>query len=191
MQPRLLSSPRCLPLLLRSGRLRVRGIATAATTPENHDIVIVGGGPAGLSLASALVANPAITSSYVRKITLLDGADFEHIRSFPNPSRLGVGEYSNRVSSITADSKAFLEGFGGWDHVRRERAWPMKDMVVSDGVTDALIEFNSGNEPMATLVENLNLQRGLLSFLSGRENSGNVELEILDKTKVEDIVRDG
>lgn len=100
-----------------------------AHTPEQHDIVILGGGVVGLALASALSARcilflafvhtrltikhcgsfpgsrPALSNAY--KITLLDIADLNKTRAWQPKSE---GQYENRCSSITNQSKALLEG---------------------------------------------------------------------------------
>ena len=85
------------------------------------DVVIVGGGPAGLALANALGElvhslttqdiNVVIigSSSFVRQnlsITLIEGSDLNRIKTWtPSP-----GTFSNRVSSLTNASLSFLKG---------------------------------------------------------------------------------
>lgn len=107
---------------LRYGALlQGRRLSTALTTDvEDRDIVIVGGGPAGLALASALGVssaaiiigarlNPPGSSSSVRQnasVTLVEGGDLTKIKNWiPAP-----GTYSNRVVSLTNASQAFLKG---------------------------------------------------------------------------------
>ena len=86
----------------------------------DSDVVIVGGGPAGLALANALGKPCAFidhkdinavigSSSSVRQslsITLVEGSDLNKIKTWtPSP-----GIYSNRVSSLTSASQSFLKG---------------------------------------------------------------------------------
>ena len=86
----------------------------------DNDVVIVGGGPAGLALANALGelvhlltmqdTNVVIgSSSFVRQnlsITLVEGSDLNKIKTWtPSP-----GTFSNRVSSLTNASLSFLKG---------------------------------------------------------------------------------
>merc|ERR1712000_773055 len=91
---------------------------------EEHDIVIVGGGIAGLALASSLVANPIISKNH--KVTLLEASDLDSSRHWS----LGQDEYSNRVSSITNQSRAFLEEIGVWQHVDQSRVRGIQEMRV-------------------------------------------------------------
>lgn len=84
-------------------------------------MVIVGGGPVGLALASALGesvlvlwgfmyllecigSNPLVRDSV--KVALIDAGDLSKIRDWSLP----VDTFSNRVSSITNTSRTFLEG---------------------------------------------------------------------------------
>jgi len=83
------------------------------------------------------------------KIALIEAGDLKNIRSWTQPQ----GTYSNRVSSITNASKAFLHGeyifaifeilaldskgnfycvgIGAWDHVEESRTRPVEDMQVT------------------------------------------------------------
>lgn len=103
--------------------LQRRSLSTSpAADVEDRDIVIVGGGPAGLALASALGMsaeaflisarlNYAGSSSSVRhnaSITLVEGGDLTKIKNWIPAS----GTYSNRVVSLTNASQAFLKGNG-------------------------------------------------------------------------------
>ena len=89
---------------------------------EESDVVIVGGGPAGLALASALGANSLtmiiIEAAYwlnegasqtIREslqITLVEAGDLSKVRDWePHPA-----SFSNRVSSLTNASRHFLQG---------------------------------------------------------------------------------
>ncbi|KAG2089225.1 uncharacterized protein F5147DRAFT_726145 [Suillus discolor] len=107
---------------------------------RDNDIVIVGGGPAGLALAAALDWGMP-----------------------PNA-------YSNRVSSITHTSQRFLNRIGIWDYVEHARTNPIDQMQVWDGVSGARITFDASVIPelseMARMTENLNLQCALLRKLS-------------------------
>ncbi|KDQ51050.1 hypothetical protein JAAARDRAFT_140997 [Jaapia argillacea MUCL 33604] len=191
----LLSRQRALPNVAQ----RVRKLSTGAASgphPEERDVVIVGGGPAGLALAGALASYKHVRDSL--SITLVEAGDLSSVENWS----LNSGSFSNRVSSITNASQAFLKAVGAWDHVENDRTSPIEEMQVWDGVSDARITFtaselgltaannDSGVSPqMARLTENLNLQRGLLRHLSASPG-----IQISDKVKVKAIeseVREG
>ncbi|KAI9834754.1 MAG: hypothetical protein M1819_002840 [Sarea resinae] len=164
-----------------------RGYATAATkTPEIFDVVCVGGGPAGLSLLTALRSSKSLSNL---KIALVEGQDLNRIKQWNLP----LDQYSNRVSSLTPSSAAFLKEIGAWQHLKQPRIQPYNGMQVWDGVTDARISFDwpsaggisrrtSSGGIVAYMVENLNITSAILSRL---EELGG--LTIFDNSRVQNI----
>lgn len=160
---------------------------TAASPPQLYDVVIIGGGPAGLTLATALKQSP-ITSSL--NVALVEGGSLSKIRDWSLPE----DKFENRVSSITPKSQKFLSKIGAWDYIRADRVKDYDQMMVWDGVSNARIEFDpfllGENSEIAFMVENFNIQQSLLSRLDELDEqiSG---ISIFESTRVEDIIRKG
>ncbi|OJT12428.1 Ubiquinone biosynthesis monooxygenase COQ6, mitochondrial [Trametes pubescens] len=78
---------------------------TASTAvPQESDVVIVGGGPAGLALAGALSSTSSVRTAL--RVVLVEASDLDKVSNWAPPP----GTYSNRVSSITNASQSFLQG---------------------------------------------------------------------------------
>ncbi|GAV99750.1 ubiquinone biosynthesis hydrox [Lentinula edodes] len=158
-----------------------------STIHEDYDVVIVGGGPAGLALANALGSKEELQNNL--KIALVEAGDLSKVRDWSPPS----DTFSNRVVSLTNASQAFLKDIGSWDHVEQQRTAPVEEMQVWDGISDARITFSTSelglstadHSGMARLTETLNLQRALLRHLKSIHT-----VQIIDKNKVQSITVD-
>ena len=184
--------------------------ACRSAPPEIYDVVCIGGGPAGLSLVSALRGHPSTRSL---KVAIIDAQYLTTSRGAND-----ADSYSNRCSSLTPSSRRFLRDIGAWDHVDGRRAQAYHGMEVWDGVSGSRISFDpvnskdgfggglldavaslvpgsrftdsrkryemgaDGDGVIATMCENQNLTSALSQRM---KEIGSVE--VLDKTKLESI----
>lgn len=155
----------------------LRRFATEASKAASRtsDVVIVGAGPAGLTLATALKANPVTCHL---DVNVIEGASLAPVKLFQASPPV---EYTNRISSITPVSVKYLETIGAWQHIVEDRIKPFDNIIAYDGVTNAKIDFD-GFE-LGTMCENVNLQASLLTRL---QELGLAD-KIHDSTKVTDI----
>ncbi|KAI1317685.1 putative ubiquinone biosynthesis monooxygenase [Mortierella claussenii] len=192
----------------------IRFHSTDSATPEEYDVVIVGGGIAGSALACALASGRA---SGTQKIALIEAFDLgNHMNWSPRPD-----QYSNRVSSLTPKSVAFLKRIGVWSEMDQSRVAACEGMQVWDGVSGARITFDAANvdntqssflhqifsgpnrpqvadnaelletddrevSPLAWMAENLHVQYGLQKQILKHQERG-MKLDIFEKTKVQGI----
>ncbi|CCH58358.1 hypothetical protein TBLA_0A05650 [Henningerozyma blattae CBS 6284] len=155
----------------------VRHMATSASkSPKLTDVFIVGGGPAGLGLATGIK-----TSSKLKHLNtvLVDGGDIKGKVApfYDNPPDF----YTNRVVSVTHPTREFIEDKLGAT-LRKDRIMSYDGICVTDGVSKGLIDMERPG--MAWMVEILNVQSSLLNRINQLKPSG---FNLLDKTKVVDI----
>lgn len=185
----------------------VQEASNPPTGPEIYDVVCVGGGPAGLSLLSALRklqhgalgienrdTDEAVGSSPRTanlKVALVEGQKLSQ-------SQQGTAKYSNRCSSLTPGSVKFLRDIGGWQHIDSARVQPYHSMQVWDGVSGSSVTFDPSATPssilfpprakaqhadvVANMTENQNLTSALLSRLSSLG-----DIDVFENTRVESI----
>ncbi|CAK7242998.1 MAG: Putative ubiquinone biosynthesis monooxygenase [Sporothrix thermara] len=183
----------CRSCTRRFAQQRRRNFASSSSSSSSpstssssvYDVVCVGGGPAGLSLLTALRANP-VTAGL--RLALVEAQDLDRTRSYaPTPD-----QFANRCSSLTPASARFLDRIGAWPHLHRDRVQGYQAMKVWDGVSGASINFDwppgmvqsaDTGSTIAYMVENNNLTAGLLRRL---EELGGVD--VFDKTRVDSIV---
>lgn len=124
------------------------------------------------------------------KIALLETQDLNKAQQWSPRD----DEYSNRASSLTPSSVDFLESIGAWKHVDQCRVQPYDEMQVWDGANDSRIQFdwnaeaqryNAPRRSIATMMENSNLTRALLTRIS--ELSHDEPSPLISKTTVASI----
>ncbi|SMN18063.1 similar to Saccharomyces cerevisiae YGR255C COQ6 Putative flavin-dependent monooxygenase [Maudiozyma saulgeensis] len=157
-----------------------RQLATAAKSagPKLTDVLIVGGGPAGLTLATAIKTSPILSGF---KTTLVDSQNLtERVAKFyDNPPE----EFTNRVVSLTPKSKKFLTETLGVQ-LMHERIQSYDGLYVIDGMTDARMALDQ--DGMLDMIEILNIQASLLHRLN-HLNLGEDSFEIKEEVKVTSI----
>ena len=103
---------------------------------EKFDVVIVGGGLIGQSLALAL-------SNFKLEVGLVD-------LNFEKP--LLSKSYDNRVSAIVPSTVNFLKSIGIWGNIHRKR--PYQSTRVWDQNSNGKLNFSSKNDDLGFIIEN-------------------------------------
>ena len=122
----------------------------------DFDVIIVGGGLAGASLAAALAQGGHRLALIERKAPAAPGA-----------------EWDSRVYTLTPASIAFLESIGAWSRIDAERVTPIYDMRVFGDDGRSRLDFSayeSGVLQLAATVESGRLHHALWQGLERQRN---------------------
>ncbi len=116
------------------------------------DVVVVGGGHAGCSMAAILAANGV-------SVICIDQDD-------PQKS---IGEaFDGRTTAISYGSQRVINAAGAWDALE-DQACPIEDILISDGGSATLLEFlvsDVGSPAFGWIVENRKLRQALYKRLA-------------------------
>ncbi|QLG70182.1 hypothetical protein HG535_0A01210 [Zygotorulaspora mrakii] len=157
--------------------IRLISSATHAV-PKLADVLIVGGGPAGLTLAAAIKSSPKLNQL---STVLVDASDLKgKVASFYNSP---PDNYTNRVISLTPPSRRFLEERAGVS-LMNDRIQVYDGLYVTEGCSDATLDMEK--DSMACMIEILNVQSSLLKRLDQLSPDPNT-FKIIDNTKVSGI----
>jgi 2-octaprenylphenol hydroxylase len=116
----------------------------------SYDIVIVGGGMVGLSLACMLAQKTALSIAVLEEQTQIPSWSAEHVH--------------HRVSAIALSSQKIFQSLGVWNDIREKRVSPFKQIIAWDAATQAEIVFHSNEmaeSKLGYIIEN-NLMHSVL-----------------------------
>ncbi len=111
-----------------------------------ENLVVVGGGPVGLSFALAAAQNASVNVRLIES-----GVP-------PEPSR--EEDFDHRVYALSPGTKVFLEALGAWQLLQRERIAPVTAMRVWGDDRVSELDFEQRG-PLAFIVENRALTAAL------------------------------
>ncbi len=111
-----------------------------------YDVIVVGGGPAGLSLAAMLAQRGVAVACLDRDL----------------PAAQLQPQFDGRTTALAAAAKASLEDAGVWAYLADE-ACPINDIRVTDQGAPRLLHFDhrAVGEPFGWIVENRLLRQAL------------------------------
>ncbi len=124
----------------------------------DYDVVIVGGGMVGATLACALGDSDL-------KIAVIEARPAE--MTWPEES-IGM-----RVSAITAASQQIFTHLGAWDAIVAMRASPFREMQVWDAEGNGSVHFDSadiGQDTLGHIIENRVIQAALTQRIGDFDN---------------------
>ena len=122
----------------------------------SSDILVIGGGLAGMSLAAAL-GDAGLSVAVVEPLA---------------PERMLDTGFDGRTTAIAAGSAAVLSAIGVWQGVCGD-AEPILEIRISDGHSPLFLHYDHralGDAPLGHIVENRVLRRALLARLAALPN---------------------
>lgn len=134
-------------------------------TERSTDVLIVGAGIAGLSLAIALSKSDC-------HVVVIDGAD----RPKPVNAGVALNDWDLRVSALTPTSIRFLESLGVWQRIPSERTAPYQAMCVWDADGTGRITFNAEDVAAPCLGHIVENRQTVQALLECAEACSGVEL---------------
>lgn len=125
---------------------------------KSYDLIIVGGGMAGLALAAGLADSGL-------KLAIVEAAE--------QPPNWQASTFNTRVSALSETSRQLLADLGAWSAMQKLRVNPYQGMRVWDAEGTAEVVFeaaDAGVTHLGYLVENAVTQLGLLEAVAKQAN---------------------
>ena len=135
----------------------------------DYDIVIIGGGPVGLSFACSMIKSKL-------KVLLVEKAPLVAIA---NP------KVDGREIALTHQSRKVLNELGVWSLIDQDEVSPLKEAKVFDGDSPSLLSFNTNKssiDALGYLVPNQLIRKALFERVTHADN-----IEIINEVSVEDV----
>lgn len=149
------------------------------SNPETVDVIIVGGGMVGATLACALAQQTALS------IALLESQAQSPVWDENN--------YHHRVSAIALASKRIFESLNIWPLIQEKRVSPFTKIQVWDGVKPAEIVFDSHEiaEPvLGYIIENNVIQKALEEKIDSYPQIKRIApVKLIDARETEDCIQ--
>ncbi len=146
---------------------------TAGNAPEQrHDVLIIGGGIAGLTLAAAL-GNAGISTVVIEPLA---------------PEKMLDTGFDGRTTTIAAGSRTALDSIGAWQEMQ-PKAQEILEIRVSDGHSPLFLHYDHldiGGGPLGYIVENRIIRQALLGCLEQLPS-----VNLLFGQRVQDLNREG
>jgi 2-octaprenyl-6-methoxyphenol hydroxylase len=138
---------------------------------HDSDVIIVGGGLVGATLALALAAHD-VTS------TVIDAADLD---------KTAEAGFDGRASAIASASMRMLRAIGVLDRIEAEGC-PIRKIEVSDGYAAPSLDFDSAaaeGEPLGVMFENRVLRAALIAAMRAESR-----IRLIAPARIESTARD-
>lgn len=136
----------------------------------NCDIIIVGSGPAGLSLASSLEGSGL-------RVVILEKQSLDYIEN-PKPD--------GREIALTHTSQEILQNLGVWEFINPENISTITSAKVLDEGDSTSLDFVSNKQDkLGYLVSNYQIRKGLYEKVKNLEN-----VEIITENEVKNLEKD-